>query len=141
MNNDLNRFLEAQDEIFQTVVDELASGHKRSHWMWFIFPQLYGLGHSENSKKFGIRSLDEAREYLNHPVLGSRLVQVTLLIEKNKSHPVKILGEIDYQKFISCMTLFMLAAPAHSIFAAALQRLCTIDITTQKILGGNHDSL
>ena len=141
MKNDLNRFLEAQDDIFQTAVDELESECKQTHWMWFIFPQLYGLGHSENSKKYGIRSLDEAREYLNHATLGPRLMQVTLLIEKSKSNPVKIFGEVDYQKFISCMTLFMLAAPENSIFAAVLQRLSAIDITTKIMLGGNHDSL
>lgn len=141
MVNDLHRFLKAQHGVFQTAIDELESGLKRSHWIWFIFPQLHGLGHSENSKKYGIHDLREAKAYLDHPILGSRLVQATRAILDSKVHPREVLGEIDYQKFISCMTLFMLAAADHSIFASVLQDLSTIDMTTKQMLGVNNDGL
>ncbi len=72
---DLNRFTRAQDEVYDRVFAELGNGQKRTHWMWYIFPQIDGLGHSATSKRYAIKSIDEAREYVNHPVLGSRLLE------------------------------------------------------------------
>src|SRR3978361_37174 len=106
MIQDLNRFVNAQHDVFQDALDEIKSGRKRSHWMWFIFPQLYGLGQSEKSKLYGIRSLQEANDYLTHPILGPRLEQATRAVLDSQTHPRELFGEVDYQKFISCMTLF-----------------------------------
>ena len=135
MNNNLSRFLEAQDGIFDIALNELKDCQKRSHWMWFIFPQIYGLGHSELSKKYGIRNVGEARAYWKHPVLGRRLEEVTQVVVHCKTHPKEIFGEIDYQKFISCMTLFMLALPEYPLFAEVLQKFSAVDNKTKKLLG------
>ena len=134
MSNDLSRFLKAQERVFETALNELKECQKRSHWMWFIFPQLYGLGYSELSKKYGIRNLNEAKEYWNHPILGSRLEQATDLVVQCKVHPREIFGSVDYQKFISCMTLFMLALPECPLFSEVLQKYSAIDNKTKQLL-------
>ena len=135
--HDLSRFLQAQDGVFEIALNELTGCQKRSHWMWFIFPQLDGLGYSELSKKYAIRNLSEAIAYWKHPVLGSRLEQLTRVVLQCKAHPREIFGAIDYQKFISCMTLFMLALPECLLFASVLQKYSEIDNKTKELLGLN----
>jgi uncharacterized protein (DUF1810 family) len=120
---DLHRFVQAQQDIYAQAVDELADGHKTSHWMWFVFPQLRGLGRSPMATRFGIASLDEARAYLDHPLLGSRLKQCVRLVLRIDGRSInEIFGSPDDMKFRSCMTLFDLAAPQEAIFAQALQK-------------------
>jgi uncharacterized protein (DUF1810 family) len=120
----LARFLDAQRSSYHTALEELQSGRKRSHWMWFIFPQLRGLGHSATAQFYAIASLDEARAYLAHPVLGPRLHTCTSAATSLRGRSLTtIFGSPDDLKFRSCMTLFAAAAP-DSIFATALQTLC-----------------
>ena len=117
----LERFVAAQDPVWPRVVAELAAGKKRSHWMWFVFPQIEGLGSSAMSQRYALPSLDEARAYLAHPVLGARLRQVTDLMLGHAGPPAEaILGGIDAVKFRSSMTLFRAAAPGEARFQAAL---------------------
>lgn len=117
----LQRFVEAQNPLSDAVVAELVEGHKRSHWMWYFFPQLRGLGASYKSTHFGISGIDEARAYLRHPVLGPRLRACTrLVIGHTDSSAVDIFGAIDAWKFRSCMTLFEQAAPPDPLFKLAL---------------------
>jgi uncharacterized protein (DUF1810 family) len=103
----LGRYLEAQDPMIDRVLDELGRGCKTSHWIWFIFPQIKGLGRSATAEHFGLRSLDEARAYAAHPVLGPRLRLVTELVNAVTERSIQeILGSPDDLKFRSCMTLF-----------------------------------
>ena len=117
----LERFVEAQDRVYDTVCDELALGAKTSHWMWFIFPQLKELGRSPIAKFYGIDSREEARAYWEHPVLGKRLLECTKLVLalRNKTAN-EILGFPDDLKFQSCMTLFSQVAPEEEAFKRAL---------------------
>jgi uncharacterized protein (DUF1810 family) len=119
----LERFVEAQDRVYGNVLDELAMGHKTSHWMWFIFPQLRELGRSTIAKHFGIASRDEALAYLAHPVLGPRLKEcVKLLLSQRNSDPHDIFGSPDDLKFRSCLTLFASIANGEACFQQALER-------------------
>ena len=105
--SDLNRFVVAQNGVYEKALNEVKSGLKESHWMWYIFPQLDGLGFSEMAEFYGIRGLNEAREYLDNEILGSRLNEISLeLLKLNKNDPVSIFGEIDSIKLRSSMTLF-----------------------------------
>jgi uncharacterized protein (DUF1810 family) len=108
---DLVRFVDAQASVYEEVVEELTEGHKRTHWMWFIFPQLAGLGHSAIAQHYAMRDLDQAKRYLADPILGSRLRQDVRLVmgHKDKS-ALEILGSPDDLKFRSCLTLFAQAA-------------------------------
>jgi uncharacterized protein (DUF1810 family) len=107
---DLRRFVDAQDRAYDTAVAELRSGAKRSHWIWFVFPQLRGLGHSPTAVRFGVSSLDEARAYLAHPVLGPRLRECTRLVAIIEGRSVdEIFGWPDNLKVRSSMTLFVRA--------------------------------
>jgi uncharacterized protein (DUF1810 family) len=119
--HDLQRFIDAQRDIYETALGELRSGTKRSHWMWFIFPQLSGLGHSPTAKFFAIRSAGEARAYLDHPLLGRRLCEcVDALLPWAASRTAEqIFGEIDSMKLRSSLTLFDRLEP-EAIFASAL---------------------
>ena len=119
--NSLDRFLEAQDKLYETALSEIKKGSKRSHWMWFIFPQLRGLGRSNMAYTYGINGIEEAKEYLNHPVLSSRLIEITeaLLTHKDKS-ALKIMGDIDDMKLKSSMTLFALISEEGSVFQQVL---------------------
>jgi uncharacterized protein (DUF1810 family) len=120
---DLQRFVDAQAATYARAESELRRGAKTSHWMWFIFPQLRGLGQSATSLKYGIASLDEARAYLAHPVLGPRLIHVTqLVLAAGKADAADIFPYPDDLKFHSSMTLFAQVAPAGSVFAAALEK-------------------
>ena len=110
---DLDRFIVAQDPVFDQVCAELAAGHKESHWMWFIFPQLRKLGFSPTAQRFGLHSLEEARAYLAHPLLGERLRRCTELVNRAEVRSAQeIFGHPDYLKFRSSMTLFASAASA-----------------------------
>jgi uncharacterized protein (DUF1810 family) len=128
----LQRFLDAQARIFEEARTELREGEKRGHWMWFIFPQIEGLGHSSIAAKFAISSLDEAKAYLDHPVLGARLRECTHLIILIKGCSIeKILGHTDALKFRSSLTLFAHATSDNQLFKDALQ----------KYFGGQFDPL
>ncbi|QPD06033.1 MAG: hypothetical protein Nkreftii_003807 [Candidatus Nitrospira kreftii] len=117
----LHRFLTAQEPVYDTVLDELRAGRKASHWIWFIFPQIAGLGHSGMAQQFAIGSLDEAKVYLQHPVLGPRLRACTqLVLEVNGRSAEEIFGYPDNLKFRSCMTLFMASTTDNTIFKGAL---------------------
>jgi uncharacterized protein (DUF1810 family) len=119
----LQRFLEAQDPVFDRVQTELNNGHKRSHWMWFIFPQFSGLGGSEMSRRFAIRSREEALAYLEHPLLGARLRTCTQEVLNIRERSVAgIFGHPDDLKFHSSMTLFAQVAAADSPFQQALNQ-------------------
>ena len=123
MQFDLDRFLAEQADAYSGVLDELRRGRKTGHWIWFIFPQIAGLGYSPMSQRFAIASLDEARAYLDHPVLGARLrecAEVLLGIEGDSAEA--ILGSIDARKLRSSMTLFHRAAPDEPLFVAVLDR-------------------
>lgn len=107
MDTCLNRFLEAQKYSYETALEEIKKGKKMSHWMWYIFPQIKGLGHSETAIYYEIKSLEEAKAYLEHDVLRNRLLQLTdelLLLTAN--NPIEIFGYVDAMKLKSCMTLF-----------------------------------
>jgi uncharacterized protein (DUF1810 family) len=117
----LHRFLDAQEGVYATILQELQAGRKSSHWIWFIFPQIAGLGHSAMAHQFAITSLDEANAYLKHPVLGPRLKACTRLVLDLKSRSAEeIFGYPDNLKFRSCMTLFMSAAPDNALFKNVL---------------------
>ena len=117
----LHRFLDAQERIYDTVLDELRAGRKSSHWIWFIFPQITGLGHSGMAQKFAIASLDEAKAYLQHPVLGPRLRECTQLVLNVEGRSAEeIFPYPDNLKFRSCTTLFMTATTDNKIFKDAL---------------------
>ena len=119
----LENFVEAQDSVWPNVVAQLQAGRKRSHWMWFVFPQLSGLGTSEIAKRFAISSLNEAEAYMDHAVLGERLRRCTaLVLEAGPLHVDQIFGYPDDLKFRSCMTLFSIAAPHEKSFREVLDR-------------------
>ncbi|MGJ5078729.1 DUF1810 domain-containing protein [Bradyrhizobium sp. HKCCYLS3013] len=122
--DDLGRFADAQSSIYSRVTAELAAGAKQSHWMWFIFPQVEGLGSSAMAQRYAIRSRAEAEAYLAHPLLGPRLVECTRLVLAVQGKSLRdILGVPDDAKFRSCMTLFDSISP-NGIFAQALDRYC-----------------
>jgi uncharacterized protein (DUF1810 family) len=123
---DLIRFLDAQDQIYQQVVEELANGRKETHWMWFIFPQLSGLGRSGMAQHYAMHDLDQAKRYLADSILGPRLRQaVRLLMDQKEKSALEILGSPDDLKLRSCLTLFREAASDHldrELFAKALEQ-------------------
>jgi uncharacterized protein (DUF1810 family) len=122
---DLDRFVHAQDagSAYQGAVIEMRDGRKVSHWMWFVFPQIAGLGSSANAKRFAIASMAEASAYLQHPVLGPRLVEcATVLVGLPDDDAARIFGGVDAQKLRSSMTLFMRADPDESLFAQVLAK-------------------
>jgi len=127
MNQDdpfnLRRFVEAQEDHFDRALAELRDGRKQSHWMWFIFPQLLGLGESWMAKLYGVTSLNEARAYLAHPVLGPRLIDATAAAAGVEGRSAEaIFGQPDVLKFHSSLTLFAEAAPEIDVFRAALDK-------------------
>ncbi|EFH09584.1 DUF1810 domain-containing protein [Pseudoroseomonas cervicalis] len=120
---DLDRFLRAQEAVLPQVERELGEGRKRSHWMWFVFPQLRGLGRSETARRYGIGSAAEARAYLAHPLLGARLRHwVALVLAVPGRSAQEIFGSPDDVKFRSCLTLFATVAPQEASFRDALAR-------------------
>jgi len=119
----LHRFLDAQERVYDRVLSELLAGRKSTHWIWFIFPQIAGLGHSAMAQQFAIGSLDEAKAYLQHPVLGPRLRACTQLVLDVKGRRAEeIFGYPDNLKFRSCMTLFLAAATDNRLFKDTLHK-------------------
>jgi uncharacterized protein (DUF1810 family) len=130
--HDLERFIAAQEPVYEGACAELRAGEKRGHWMWFIFPQLRGLGSSPTAAMFGIASRAEAQAYLEHPVLGPRLVKCTQFVNLVEGRPInQIFGYPDDMKFRSSMTLFASVDPDNRVFREALQ----------KYFGGEFDHL
>ena len=120
---DLQRFVDAQAPVYAAVLAELRAAHKRSHWMWFIFPQLSGLGRSSMAQRYAIASLAEARAYLAHPLLGARLRACAALVERAQGRSAHaIFGDPDDLKLHSSLTLFAEAAPGEAVFGACLVR-------------------
>jgi uncharacterized protein (DUF1810 family) len=119
----LRRFVNTQQSIYDDVLRELREGRKRSHWMWFIFPQIEGLGHSAMAREYAISSREEAEAYLRHPVLGQRLEECARLVAAINGRSIEdIFGYPDYMKFRSSMTLFSNVAPHREIFDECLQK-------------------
>lgn len=121
---DLQRFVDAQADVYDIALAELRAGRKQSHWMWFVFPQIQGLGHSYMSTKYAISGLEEARAYIAHEILGKRLIECThAVLDSRPTNARAVFGPIDSMKFRSCMTLFELAAPDVEVFSRALDAL------------------
>lgn len=128
----LDRFLDAQRGDYAAALAEVRRGRKTSHWMWYIFPQIVGLGQSSTARYYSIRDLEEAREYYAHPVLGQRLREISgVLLDLRGSDPVAVFGGIDSMKLKSSMTLFAVAAPDDPLFQQVLD----------KYYGGEQDAL
>ena len=128
----LDRFLDAQRGDYAAALAEVRRGRKTSHWMWYIFPQIAGLGQSSTARYYSIRDLEEARKYYAHPVLGQRLREISgVLLDLRGSDPVAVFGGIDSMKLKSSMTLFAVAAPDDPLFLQVLD----------KYYGGEQDAL
>jgi uncharacterized protein (DUF1810 family) len=141
----LDRFVLAQDPVFETAMAELAAGRKTSHWMWFVFPQARSLGRSSTAAFYGIGSLEEAQAYLRHPVLGTRLLRATQTATTAQAASVhQLFGSPDNLKFRSSMTLFAAVAADPTVFDAALARWglspdpLTLDLLASARLGPDH---
>jgi uncharacterized protein (DUF1810 family) len=122
MEEGLDRFIEAQNQwnLYDIALEEMHNGKKRSHWIWYIFPQLVGLGHSYNSNYYGIKDLNEAMSYMAHPILGTRLREITNAVMEHKGEDIRsIMGSIDAMKLCSSMTLFD-AVCTDDVFASCL---------------------
>jgi len=137
----LERFLTAQNDgaTYAQALEELRAGSKRSHWMWFVFPQVAGLGQSATSRRYAIASLDEARAYLQHPVLGPRLVECATAVDSvGNRGAAEIFGGIDSRKLQSSMTLFLRAAPEEQVFRRVLEHYFggEADAATDGLLAG-----
>lgn len=131
-NHDLSRFVSAQEGRYEMAYAELANGRKRSHWMWYIFPQLSGLGSSPMARRHALSGLEEAKAFLAHPLLGTRLVHISaLLLGLETNNPTEIFGFPDDIKLRSSMTLFALACPEEPVFQQVLDRF----------FGGDKDPL
>jgi len=135
--NNLKRFLKAQETDYSTALSEIKNGRKRSHWMWYIFPQIQGLGFSEASKYYGIKDVNEAEAFLNHPILGNRLLNIgKALLELPENNVHKILGSPDDVKLKSSMTLFVTTG-TDPVFQAVLDKFFDgeKDQATLKLIG------
>jgi uncharacterized protein (DUF1810 family) len=120
---DLNRFVRAQEDDYERVLSEIRSGRKRSHWMWYIFPQIDGLAFSSTSKHYSIKSLEEAKAYLDHPILGPRLLECAEAVIRVEGRSAReIFGSPDDLKLRSCATLFACASPPGSVFDRLLEK-------------------
>lgn len=136
----LNQFELAQDVIYPLVIKELTAGKKRTHWMWFVFPQITGLGHSEMAQRFAIESLSQARDYLQDEILGARLIECAeLLLQHPDKSALEIFGQPDNLKLHSSLTLFALATEQNSVFTQLLQQFfsgefdqATLDILAEQ---------
>ena len=139
----LDRFVLAQDAggTYQRALDELREGTKRSHWMWFVFPQLAGLGQSPTARKYAVTGMDEAQAYLRHPVLGPRLVECAAVVAALEGRTaVQIFGGIDERKLHSSMTLFLRADPQQGVFQSVLAKYFAglPDAATDRLLAGQE---
>jgi uncharacterized protein (DUF1810 family) len=131
-NSRLERFVNAQETDYDTALSEIRAGRKRTHWMWYIFPQVEGLGFSETSRRFAIKGMAEAEDYFRHPLLGQRLIQISNeLLHLDTSDATAIFGSPDDLKLKSCMTLFALVPQTDPVFASVLS----------KFFGGRMDEL
>jgi len=136
---DLQRFVDAQAGLYEQALAEIRRGRKTSHWMWFVFPQLAGLGSSPTARFYAIASLDEARAYVAHPVLGPRLRACAEAVAALAGRPAReVFGHPDHLKLRSSLTLFEVADPASDVFGRALDAVCDgrRDETTLRMLGG-----
>lgn len=136
--DDLQRFIDAQEADFDTALAEIKNGRKRSHWMWYIFPQLRGLGSSDTSRYYGIQSIDEAESYINHPVLGQRLIEMCLaLLQLKSDNANEIFGSPDDLKLRSSMTLFASLPDAYPVFQSVLEKFFNgeADDKTLRLIG------
>ena len=139
-NFNLNRFLDAQTDIYEIALNEIKRGEKTSHWMWYIYPQFKGLGYSSTTIKYAITSVEEASMYFNHPILGRRLIEITnafLKIENKSAY--EILGDPDYLKMKSCMTLFKNIKTESEVFSEVINKYysgsqCSRTISQIKLL-------
>ena len=123
MNYNLDRFVQAQAYSYETALSEIKNGCKRTHWMWFIFPQLRELGRSSTAKYYGIENLEEAKMYLAHPVLGTRLKEISeALLQLETNSPIQVMGDIDGLKLRSSMTLFAEIEGYDSVFGKVLDK-------------------
>ena len=132
----LNRFLEAQEPMYATALKEIKNGEKESHWIWYIFPQLRGLGYSPNAYTYGINGLEEAKAYLEHPVLSARLIEISTALLSHKGENIEdIMSDIDALKLRSSMTLFALVSKDSSVFHQVLDCFYQgeMDELTQKL--------
>ena len=140
----LERFVDAQEEgrSYESALGEIRRGRKSTHWIWYVFPQIAGLGRSDRSVCFAISSLDEARAYLAHPLLGARLREITSAANAHAPHSAREIFGIDDVKFHSSVTLFSLADPGAEVFREALDMFFDAkpDAATLKILEGQSDS-
>lgn len=137
LNNDLTRFLEAQNKLYLTALTELKRGKKETHWMWFIFPQIKGLGKSEMSRLYSIDDLQQSEEFLSHPVLGKHLIEVSkVLLDFKMKSAEAILGDLDARKLQSCMTLFSLTNNTDPVFQEVLDAFFSgkFDLLTLSII-------
>ncbi len=135
-NNSLDRFLVAQEHSYDTALREIRAGHKRSHWMWYIFPQIAGLGMSYTAQLYSIKDIDEARSYISHPVLGARLIEISeALLKTESSDATAVMGYPDDLKLRSCMTLFAQVSD-NPVFNAVLEKFYggKADVRTLSIL-------
>jgi len=136
--DDLQRFIDAQEADFDTALAEIKNGRKSSHWMWYIFPQLRGLGSSDTSIYYGIQSIDEAESYINHPVLGQRLIEMCLaLLQLKSDNANEIFGSPDDLKLRSSMTLFASLPDAYPVFQSVLEKFFNgeADDKTLRLIG------
>jgi len=136
--DDLQRFVDAQQQDYTNALAEIRNGRKRSHWMWYIFPQINGLGFSEMSKRYAIKDIDEAEAYINHPELGQRLIELCtalLALDSNDAH--EIFGSPDDMKLRSSMTLFASLPDAYPVFKSVLNKFFNgeMDKATLHLLG------
>ena len=140
MSFNFDRFLDAQVHVIDQVRRELRDGRKRSHWMWFVFPQLQGLGSSFRAQRYALASLEEAQAYLFHDTLGSRLIECSALVNQVEGRSItEIFGSPDDMKFHSCMTLFCLIRGAAPVFQSALSKYfggAPDRLTTEKLAQG-----
>jgi uncharacterized protein (DUF1810 family) len=140
-NGNLNRFIEAQKNDYAIALNEIKSGRKRSHWMWYVFPQLKGLGRSETANHYGLAGLEEAKAYFLHPLLGKRLMEISgelLKIQDKTAH--SIFGSPDDMKLLSCMTLFEIVAEKHTdVFGKVIEKYFSgkRDPATLRLVSGN----
>ncbi|MBQ6971416.1 MAG: DUF1810 domain-containing protein [Synergistaceae bacterium] len=136
--NDIERFFPYHTNDYPQALAEIRAGHKESHWIWYIFPQLKGLGVTPRSELFGIKDAEEAREYLSHPVLGADLAEISgALLGLDETDPVKVMGRIDALKLRSCMTLFASVSEGDSVYHRVLAKYYggEMDGETLRMLG------
>jgi uncharacterized protein (DUF1810 family) len=141
-NNDITRFLDAQNKLYLTAFSEIKKGKKESHWMWFIFPQIKGLGTSNVANYYAVADLNEAKAFLNHPILAKHLIEISALLLTFKRKSIdSILGELDARKLCSSMTLFSQVEGAHPIFQEILDTFflgysdqLTLSITSSQLM-------